>query len=289
MTWLLFVDESGHDHRHLPFEVRGGIALHVGQLWSFIEAGRRLEEHCFGVALRTFGKEAKGAKLLDRDRLRWSAQESPLPDAERQKLARTFLEYGAARLAPTRRMFSAYGQASLALARGLFDLLKDKGARLFASMVQRGSSRALSTQPDGQKLRADQSLLFNRFHDFLSEQACHGLIVMDETDRALDRRFLNAIETQFRLMDAKGDTQAWLVPSPLFVSSELSLGVQAADVCLYCMNWGYRRADWSIQADERSEITNLFASYLHAMEWRHGDRRGVNLITSDENSQEGST
>jgi hypothetical protein len=289
MTWLLFMDESGHDHRHLPFEVRGGIALHVGQLWPFIEAWRRLEEHCFGVALRAFGKEAKGAKLLDRDRLRWSGQESPLPDAERQKLARSFLEYGAARLAPTRRMFSAYGQASLALARGVFDLLKDKGARLFASMVRRGSSRALATQPDGQTLRADHAVLFNRFHDFLSEQACHGLIVMDETDRALDRRFLTTIETQYRAVGLKDGGQAWLVPSPLFVSSELSLGVQAADVCLYCMNWGYRRAEWRIEAAGRADIAELFAPALQAMEWRGVDRRGVNLITSDHDSQEGST
>ncbi len=28
MSWLLFLDESGHDHRQLPYEVRGGIALH---------------------------------------------------------------------------------------------------------------------------------------------------------------------------------------------------------------------------------------------------------------------
>ena len=30
MSWLLFLDESGHDHRNMPYEVRGGIALHAG-------------------------------------------------------------------------------------------------------------------------------------------------------------------------------------------------------------------------------------------------------------------
>ena len=27
MAWLLFLDESGHDHKQMPYEVRGGIAL----------------------------------------------------------------------------------------------------------------------------------------------------------------------------------------------------------------------------------------------------------------------
>lgn len=26
MSWLLFLDESGHDHKQIPYEVRGGIA-----------------------------------------------------------------------------------------------------------------------------------------------------------------------------------------------------------------------------------------------------------------------
>ena len=36
MSWLLFLDESGHDHKQLPYEVRGGIALHARQLWPFV-------------------------------------------------------------------------------------------------------------------------------------------------------------------------------------------------------------------------------------------------------------
>ena len=43
MSWLLFLDESGHDHRHMPYEVRGGVALHVSQLWPFIRGMQKLE------------------------------------------------------------------------------------------------------------------------------------------------------------------------------------------------------------------------------------------------------
>ena len=36
MAWLLFMDESGHDHKQMPYEVRGGFALHDEQLWPFV-------------------------------------------------------------------------------------------------------------------------------------------------------------------------------------------------------------------------------------------------------------
>ena len=68
MSWLLFMDESGHDHKQMPYEVRGGIALQDRRVWPFIRAVASLEENCFGVRLADFKKEFKGAKLLDKDR-----------------------------------------------------------------------------------------------------------------------------------------------------------------------------------------------------------------------------
>jgi len=38
MSWLLFLDESGHDHKTTPYEVRGGVAIHAGELWPFVRA-----------------------------------------------------------------------------------------------------------------------------------------------------------------------------------------------------------------------------------------------------------
>jgi len=43
MSWLLFMDESGHDHRTMPYEVRGGVALHASELWPFVQDMQRLE------------------------------------------------------------------------------------------------------------------------------------------------------------------------------------------------------------------------------------------------------
>jgi hypothetical protein len=74
MSWLLFLDESGHDHKQMPYEVRGGVAIHVGKLWPFVRAVRQLELNAFGAELHLYGKELKGSTLLDRKRFKFAAQ-----------------------------------------------------------------------------------------------------------------------------------------------------------------------------------------------------------------------
>jgi hypothetical protein len=95
MSYLLFLDESGHDHQNMPYEVRGGIAVHASQLWPFIQDMQRLELASFGTALHQFKTELKGCKLLDKDRFKWAAQEQQMPDEERRKHCRGFLTKGA--------------------------------------------------------------------------------------------------------------------------------------------------------------------------------------------------
>ncbi len=74
MSYLLFLDESGHDHKVMPYEVRGGVALHASKLWPFVQEMRRLELSAFGVVLHEFRAELKGHTLLDKDRFSWAAQ-----------------------------------------------------------------------------------------------------------------------------------------------------------------------------------------------------------------------
>ena len=66
MAWLLFLDESGHDHKQMPYEVRGGVAIQDSQLWPFTRAVQQLERFAFGCALHEFQKELKGSTLLDK-------------------------------------------------------------------------------------------------------------------------------------------------------------------------------------------------------------------------------
>jgi len=62
VSWLLFLDESGHDHKQMPYEVRGGIALRDGKLWPFVQAMRRLERDSFGAELHQYRKELKAGQ-----------------------------------------------------------------------------------------------------------------------------------------------------------------------------------------------------------------------------------
>ena len=125
MSWLLFLDESGHDHRNTPYEVRGGIALHASKLWPFIQHLQRLELAAFGAQLQQFRKEIKGAKLLDKNRFEWAGQDERLPDEARRKHCRGFLTKGLENKTPTRVEFTAYGQACLEMAHGIFESLRD--------------------------------------------------------------------------------------------------------------------------------------------------------------------
>ena len=55
--------------------------------------------------------------------------------------------------------------------------------------------------PEGFKqvdyLRKDHVFLFERFYYFLEAQHEHGLIVMDESDKTLDRTFVRRMESYF--------------------------------------------------------------------------------------------
>jgi len=141
VSWLLFLDESGHDHNSTPYEVRGGIALHASELWAFVQDVQRLELASFGAVLHQFKKELKGCKLLDKDRFKFAAQGPAMVDEERRKHCRGFLTKGLEKKPPTRPEFTAYGQACLEMVRGMFELLRDHKAKLFAAAIPRNTTR----------------------------------------------------------------------------------------------------------------------------------------------------
>ncbi len=274
MTFLLFVDESGHDHRALPLEVRGGVALHVEKLWGFVQAFQRLALAAFGPAFAEHGKEVKGMKLLDRDRLRWAEQMPPMEDVARRNLASAFLNKGQSKMKPSRVEFSAYGQACLEMARGVFELLASVDAKLFAAAIPRGVK-----PPRGYVasdfLRKDHVFLLERFYYFLESEATHGLIVMDQSEKNIDQDFLRRMERYFTRTSAGRNRAYRIVPAPLFVSSDMSFPVQAADVCLYCLNWGFRPQAWNVNLPVRDEIAAEFGPKLVRLQWQgRGSRDG---------------
>ena len=267
MAWLLFLDESGHDHKQMPYEVRGGVAIQDKQLWAFTRALRYLERFDFGCALHEFHKELKGSTLLDKKRFRLAHQAPPMPDSERQKHARAFLMKGFQKLKPTNNEFSAYGQACIEMARGMFQLLQDHKAVLFASAIPRGAGK--TKEPLQEMLRKDQVYLFERFFYFLEGEKQSGLLVMDGTDKKLDRGFVRQLERYFTKTNTGRYRTQWIVPTPFFVASDMAYPIQAADVCIYCVNWAFRLPPQGMNQPVRDEISSEFGAWLRRLQY-HG-------------------
>jgi len=272
MSYLLFMDESGHDHRNAPYEVRGGVALSDRQIWPFVRAMRNLMMDAYGGLLSEYGTELKGHKLLDKDRFRWAEQMPELDDNERRRYTLSFLNKGTQKFSrkPTKVEFTAYGQASIRMARGTMDALLRHGGKVFAVAISRGIQKP-DTYKATEYLRKDIVFLLERYFYFLEEKREMGLLVLDETDCAADRRFVRRLERYFSVTQTGHTRSAWVVPSPFFVSSDMALPVQAADLCIYCVNHGFRLPRQGMDAPVRDEIASEFGPRLLGLRFK-GER-----------------
>lgn len=266
MSILLFLDESGHDHKNAPYEVRGGIALPAERLWPFVRAVKRLEESCFGDHLYRYKTEIKGHRLLDKHRFKWANQEPTLDDLARRKHAIGFLNKGVRKQAPTRLEFTAYGQACIEMVRGVFETLRTHQARLFAVAIPRSVEKPSSFEAE-EYLRKDYVFLLERFFYFLEEKKETGLLVMDQTDQTEDRRFVRRLERYFTLTQPGRHRTARIVPSPFFVSSDMAYPVQVADVCIYCVNHAFRLPALGMDAPVRPEVQAEALYHLRNLQW----------------------
>jgi hypothetical protein len=271
MSWLLFLDESGHDHKQMPYEVRGGVALQDAQLWPFTQAMQRLELDSFGGQLHEYRTELKGSTLLDRKRFRFAYQAPPLPSEARRKHCRGFLTKGLEHKSPTRDEFTAYGQACLDMARGTFQLLRDHGAALFAVAIPCSVRKPPGAHIE-EFLRKDHVFLLERFFYFLEAAKQHGLLVMDEVEKSADRKFVRQLEAYFTRTTTGRYRSGWIVPTPFFVSSDMAYPVQAADLCIYCVNWGFRLPSQGMSAPTRGEIGDEFGPWIKQLQF-HGEGR----------------
>ena len=272
MAWLLFLDESGHDHKQMPYEVRGGIALQDSQLWPFTRAVQQLERECIGCSLSLFQKELKGSTLLDKKRFRFAKQAEPMPPEERQRHARTFLQKGFQHQNANSSEFCAYGQACIEMARGIFRLLRGHKAVLFASIIPRGTGQSRDTTED--LLRKDQVHLLERYFYFLEREQQNGLLVVDGNEKALEQRFVRQLENYFTKTNTGRSRTQWIVPTPFFVSSDMAYPIQAAD---YCINWGFRLPTDGMCEPVREEIRSEFGEWMNALQFQ-GDIRKDGLV-----------
>ena len=121
-------------------------------------------------------------------------------------------------------------------------MLKSHDTRLFAAIIPKvAKPHTASTE----FLRKDQVFLLERFFYFLEEQREMGLLVMDGTEKRADRGFARRMERYFKLTQKGRQRTQWIVPVPFFVESDMTYGVQIADLCIYCLNWGFRLPNMS--------------------------------------------
>lgn len=273
------MDESGHDHRTMPYEVRGGIALHISELWPFIQSIQRLELTTFGTLLHEFRTELKGCKLLDKDRFKWAQQGTRMTPEERSKHCRGFLTKGLEKKPPSRSEFTAYGQASLEMATGIFQLLRQHHAFIFASMIPKGVTKPDTYEAD-EFLRKDHVFLFERYFYFLQQERQYGLVVMDEVEKTEDRRFVQRLEAYFKKTELGKYRSNCIVPTPLFVSSDMTYPIQAADLAIYCINWGFRIPSRGMNAETRPEIAENYGRWLAQLQFEGNmEKEGTEFIS----------
>ncbi|HEX9736691.1 MAG TPA: DUF3800 domain-containing protein [Thermoanaerobaculia bacterium] len=259
MSYLLFLDESGLDQRHSPYEVLAGVAIRDQHLWDLVCQVREAELEYFGRRLSDGDLELKAKKLLKRKTFRLAAQAPPISTSERKDLTVRCLEKGdsargrQAESGVTRQELTALAQTKLAFVEQLLELCGRHSIRTFASIVSASAPR-----PAGHFLRKDYAYLFERFYYFLEDQRLDelGLVIFDELERSQCHLLTEQMALYFR-ETAKGRLRAGrIIPEPFFVHSELTTAIQIADLVAYIVCWGVRFGSAMVEP-RREELESL--------------------------------
>jgi len=256
MSYFLFVDESGHDRKLAPAEVLGGFSIRDGALWSFIQAVYELQKEMFGVTYPELNserrkkheartavsehaedldvKEIKGDNFLNPRVFKKAAWCAPYAPDERRKLAEYALRNGDK---ADRKSLSALAQAKLVYVTKLFELCPKFRGQCLGIIVPADApgERKISV------LRKDYAYLFERFFYFVdSKDKEHvGIIVFDELDKSASHILLGQMQAYYRDYQTGRDRAERLVPEPFFVHSDLTIGIQLADLVAYILSWGH--------------------------------------------------
>lgn len=278
MAYILFLDESGNDLKQSPYEVIAGVAIEDRNIWTLIREVHLLEENIFGRRYSLGNNELKAKKILKRKTYRLAAQLPPFEHEERRQLAKACLDDG---VNITKKHLTALAQAKLAFVEGLLETVGKFRCKVFASIV----SKEFNANDAPDFLRKDYVYLFERYYYFLEEKRDEpsGLIVFDETEKSHSQRLIQQIENYFK-KSSKGRIRSnLLIPEPLFVHSDLTTGVQIADIVAYIISWGMRLKDMNKES-KREELGHLVElikplRYRTIREIETGENREIWSIT----------
>lgn len=252
MAYLLFIDESGHDHGAAPYEVLAGVAVEDRELWQLILALRDAEVWAFGRRVTQGSLELKGKALLKRKTFRLADQMPAFDEDERRTLASACIEKSQAGLAVTRPELTALGQAKLAFCERLLETCNLHHVRAFASIIDPSAAR-----PAGDFLRKDYAYLFERFFYFLDARPDQpqGVVVFDELEKSRCHLLIDQMGHYFHQTATGRWRASRVIPEPFFVHSDLTSLIQVADLVAYIISWGVRFGD--LDRPARSELARL--------------------------------
>lgn len=262
MAYFLFIDESGHDRQEAPYEVLAGVAVEDRNLWNLIQAVRDAEFKFFGMRYSEGSRELKGKKILKRKTFRHAGQLPLFDFEERTELAKELLLEPEN---PTKKGLAALAQAKIDFVKHILELCARYDCRAFASIVNKNSTVPQS----GNYLRKDYAYLFERYFYFLQDMGrnINGSIVFDELEKSQSHILLEQMHEYF-LNTGKGRRRAGrIIPEPFFVHSDLSTGIQIADLIGYITNWGIR-LNASMTEPVRDELEDL-ANAVFDLETSH--------------------
>jgi hypothetical protein len=235
MAYILFLDESGNDAIQSPYEVIAGIAIEDKSIWNLIREIHLLEENIFGRRYSQGERELKARKLLKTKTFRLAGQMPLFDVSERRALAKDCLDNGQN---PTKSQLTALAQAKIAFVKEMLQIVANFRCKAFASIA----SPQLNLEDSPEYLRKDYVYLFERYFYFLEDkpQEPSGIIVFDETEKTQSQRLILQIENYFKKTQKGRMRSSLLIPEPLFVHSDLTTGVQIADIVAYLISWGLR-------------------------------------------------
>jgi hypothetical protein len=275
MAFFLFVDESGHDHRASPYEVLAGVAVEDSKLWDLVQELKSLEIDCFGGRYASATRELKATKLLTTKTFRLAAQCEPLGDDVRRQLAREALDNPTA---VAGHMLTALAQAKLHYVDRALLLCAQYRCRAFGSIIIDPKIAP------GSYLRKDYAYLYERFYHFLDDAPVdhRGIVVFDEVGKSKSHLLVDQISVYFVKTRMGRARAARVIPEPFFVHSDLTTGIQLADIVAYILSWGYvhpllvkpRRAELGPHA----ELIRTRLSYVARRQIMYGGRINVRSI-----------
>jgi hypothetical protein len=91
---------------------------------------------------------------------------------------------------------------------------------------------------------------------------------MDEVEKVSDHRFVRQMDKYFSQTATGRHRTSRIVPVPMFVASDMSLPVQAADLVIYCINWGYRNETMGLLEPTREDVASEFALRIDELQHR---------------------